>query len=133
MKISISKLVVLGFSSFIFLTGCTQEESVDIDSILEEEGTFSFDLMDSPKITFQSEGMKIRNAHSFVAEYPFPFVPEQLYEEYDIVHTEETLRIEVDDIVYELEILGPRLFRDNENDLELSTDIYLLDDEDQTI
>ncbi|MCC5894379.1 MAG: hypothetical protein JJU16_02880 [Alkalibacterium sp.] len=132
MKIMISKLLAIGFLSSVFLAGCSQEESVDTDSIIEAAGAFSFDSGDSPLITFQSEGMKIRNAHNFVAEYPFPFVPEHYYEDYTIVHTEETLSIEADDSVYELEILGPRLFRDNENDMELSTDAYLLGEEDQT-
>lgn len=132
MKTSISKLSVLGFISLFVLAGCSQEESVDVDSIIEEERAFSFDSGDSPFITFQSEGMRIRNAHHFVAEYPFPFLPEQYYEDYTIVHTDEILSIEADDSIYELEILGPRLFRDNENDMEFSTDAYLLGEEDQT-
>lgn len=126
------KLIGLTFISFSILTGCTSEESVEVESIIEEEGAFSFDLGDSPLITFQSDGMQIINVQNIPGDYPFPFEQEHLYEEYDIAHTNETLRIEADDIVYELEILGSRLFRDNENNLELSTDVYLLNEDEQT-
>ncbi|MFO8069410.1 MAG: hypothetical protein R6U02_05425 [Alkalibacterium sp.] len=126
------KFIGLTFLSLSILTGCASEESAEVESIIEEQGAFSFDLGDSPLLTFQSDGMQIINAHNIPGDYPFPFEPNQLYKEYDIVHTDETLRIEADDLVYELEILGPRLFRDNKNDLELSTHVYLLNEEDQT-
>lgn len=132
MNLMTKKIIGFTFLAILFLSGCTAGEKAEIESIIEEEGAFSFDLGDSPLITFQSDGMQIINEHNIQGDYPFPFEPGHMYEEYDVVHTDETLRIEADDIVYELEILGPRVFRDNENDIELSTDVYLLDGEDQT-
>lgn len=133
MNLMTKKTTGLVFITFLFLTGCAPGESstgksVEVDSIIEEQDTFSFDLGDSPLITFQSNGMQIINAHNIPGEYPFPFEAEHLYEEFNILRSEEILTIEANDEVYELEILGPRLFRDNENDLELNTNVYLLDD-----
>jgi len=73
--------------------------------------------------------MQVMNEHNIPGDYPFPFDPEDVYEEYDVTYTDETLFIEAGDDVYELEILGPRLYRDNDNDLELSTEAFLFDEE----
>ncbi|WP_368645956.1 hypothetical protein AB4027_03280 [Alkalibacterium putridalgicola] len=123
----------IGFTllSLSFLTGCTSEENVEVKPILEEEEVFSFDMNELPLITFSEEGMKILNRESIPKlpdGYPFPFEPDQLYEEYELTHTEDLLRIEADDTVYELSIIGPRLFLDEESDIELNTKVYLLDE-----
>jgi len=129
MNSTIKKTVGVTFLAFVLLAGCTTEESADIERVIEEDGAFSFDFGDSPVITFQAEGMQVMNAHNIPGDYPFPFDSEDVYEEYDVTYTDETLFIEAGDEVYELEILGPRLFRDNDNDLELSTEAFLFDEE----
>lgn len=125
--------IFIGFAflSLLFLTGCTSEESVDTEHILETEDAFSLNLGELPLLTFRQEGLKIINSDSIgngPNGYPFPFKPEKLYPDYELTHTEDILRIESDDILYELTILGPRRFRDEENDIELESDLYLLND-----
>lgn len=127
-----SKIFIsFAFLSLLFLTGCTSEESVDTRHILETEDTFSLNLDELPLLTFRQDGLKVINSDSIgngPNGYPFPFEPEKLYPDYELTHTEDILRIEADDIIYELTILGPRRFRDEENNLELESDLYLLDD-----
>ena len=52
----------LTFLSLTVLTGCTSEEELEVDPILEEEGAFSLDMDELPLITFSEEGMKILNS-----------------------------------------------------------------------
>lgn len=117
------------------LTGCAFEESVEVESILEEKGVFSFEANGLELIIFTQEGMKILNSDSLVrylGDYPFPFEPDTLYEDYEITYTEDLLQIEADGATYDLTVLGPRFFKDKENDLELQTKEYLLDESDES-
>lgn len=117
--------------SILFLSACTSQENVDVEQILDTEDAFSLNMGDLPLLTFREEGMKIINSDSIgngPDGYPFPFEPEELYQDYELTHTEDLLRIESDNIIYELTILGPRRFRDEENDIELESDLYLLED-----
>lgn len=117
--------------SILFLSACTSQENVDVEQILDTEDAFSLNMGDLPLLTFRQEGMKIINSDSIgngPDGYPFPFEPDKLYQDYELTHTEDLLRIESDNIIYELTILGPRRFRDEENDIELESDLYLLED-----
>ncbi|WP_208560352.1 hypothetical protein [Marinilactibacillus kalidii] len=108
-----------------------EERSLDLDKLIEEQDGFTFNMDEPPLFFFSKEGMTILNAENInklEGDYPFPFLPDHMYEDYEFKHSDDLLQIEADGMTYDLTILGPRRFLDEENNIELSTNDYLLED-----
>lgn len=121
----------------VFLVACTNEKDLTAEWHDRAEDT-GFDLQSSDgyRLFFFAEGMKGMGQYSPTnfdgKERPpaFPFELETYYPDYEVTKKGETITIKAtDELEYTLNIRGPRLFRDEKNKLDYTTNFYLLGEE----
>lgn len=110
----------------MLLTGCDSENESTFEenfkSSLEEE-EISLTVEEGIFLNFTSAGMTYYGLDGQYDRYDTPFEHMQNYSDYNLEFNEEeeTLTIIVEDGEYELDILGPRVFRDDSNDINLTS------------
>ena len=120
----------------LFLVGCTKQEDLTNEWVsIAESGGMALESSKGASLLFGPEGMKgryVQNAGGPLLERPFPF--EELeegvfYPTYEITRKGDQLTIKVNDLSYKLTIVGERIFRDEENDIDYRTEQNLIEDE----
>lgn len=119
------------FLSGLVLISCSNEESLteEWQNFAAESG-FSLDSVNGEhRLIFYSDGMEVVYGHIIEndLEQPFPFEEDTLYTDYEVLRNGDILTIKTeDDLQYELTVRGDRLFTDEENGIDYSSDSCLL-------
>ncbi|UJF15829.1 hypothetical protein LZ578_01285 [Jeotgalibaca sp. MA1X17-3] len=122
---------------FLFgLAACTKQEDLTNKWVsIAESGGMALESSKGASLLFVPEGMKgkyVQKTSGPLLERPFPF--EELergvfYPTYEITRKGDQLTIKANDLSYKLTIVGERIFRDEENDIDYRTEQYLINDE----
>lgn len=119
-------ITIFSFLSLLLFTGCDSENESNFQenfkNSLEEGEESALTIEGGIFLNFSNSGMTYYGVDANYDRYDTPFEHMQNYSDYNLEfdEEEETLTIIVEDGEYELDILGPRVFRDDINDIDLT-------------
>ncbi|WP_368645955.1 hypothetical protein AB4027_03275 [Alkalibacterium putridalgicola] len=133
---------VLGifFLSLLLMTACNSEDEITFDeefkASIEEEPVQLTVENGGLLLSFYPSGMVYYGINEYIDNYEIPFEQTEEdqdyteYQDYTVAFDEETdiFSVTIEEGVYELEMLGPRVFWDEENSLNLMSTRAFIDE-----